>query len=281
MLIAGRGFIGGHLVTALREGDRRVVAAEAHELSSALAALDPEVVIWAAGGRVEDPAVCHEQHVTAPLGAFEAARSLRRFVYLSSGEVYGSQAVPFAETSAPLGTHPYARAKLAGERALSERAAQRAVALDVLRLPIVYGPGQTGRMLVPALVETLLRGERFAMTPGEQTRDFLYVDDVCALVERCLASDAPAGVWNASSGCEVSIREAALTIARAISPTAHEQLDIGALPYRAHEQLRYALDPTRARDAFGWTAQIGLATGVARVVEDARRRAMPDFFARR
>jgi UDP-glucose 4-epimerase len=225
--------------------------------------------------------VCHEQHVAAPLGAFAAAGSLQRFVYLSSGEVYGAQDVPFTETSPPRGTHPYAEAKLAGERALSEHAARRGVALAVLRLPIVYGPRQTGPMLVPSLVATLLRGERFAMTRGEQTRDFLYVDDVCALVERCLAHDAPAGVWNASGGREISIREAALTIARAVSPAAHEQLDIGALPYRAHEQLRYVLDASRARDALGWTAQVELATGVARVVEDARRRATVDFFADR
>jgi UDP-glucose 4-epimerase len=275
VLIAGRGFIGGHLAAELQQGDGRVVAAEAHEMSSALAQLDPEVIIWAAGGRASDPAVCREQHVASPLRAFEAARSLRRFVYLSTGEVYGSQDVPFEESLPPRGTHPYAKAKLAGERALSERAAQRAIALDVLRLPIVYGPRQTGSMLVPALVERLLRGERFAMTRGEQTRDFLYVDDVCALVRRCLARDAPSGVFNASGGREVPVREAALTIARAVGPEAHDLLDIGALPYREHEQMRYALDASRARESLGWTPRVELAAGVARVVEDARRRLAP------
>jgi nucleoside-diphosphate-sugar epimerase len=272
VLIAGRGFIGEHLVGGLEAGGGRVVAAGAHELWSALAELDPEVIVWAAGSRAEDPAVCREQHVTSPVRAFEAAGSLRRFVYLSSGEVYGAQGVPFEESRPLQGTHPYAQAKIAGERALLERAAGRSVALYVLRLPIVYGPRQTGSMLVPALVERLLRGERFAMTRGEQTRDFLYVEDVCALVGRCLSSDAPPGVFNASGGREVPVREAALTIARAVSPEACALLDVGALPYREHEQMRYLLDASRAREGLGWTPRVELATGVARVVEDARRR---------
>ncbi len=185
--------------------------------------------------------------------------------------MYGSQEAPFTESLPLKGESPYARAKVAGERALSERAQARGGALDILRLPIIYGPGQVGGMLVPSLVDSLLRGARFPMTSGEQTRDFLFVDDVCTLVQRCLAQGAPASVFNASGGCEVSIRDAARAIARAVSREASALLDIGALPYREHEQMRYALDASRARQVLGWTPQVDFATGVERVVEAARR----------
>ncbi len=273
MLIAGDGFIGRHLMSALPQHPIDVAMGTEHDLFDVLDEVDPEAIVWAAGFRSADAQVCQAGHVHAPLRAFEAAKSLRRFVYLSSGEVYGSQEVPFTESQPLLGESPYARAKIAGEVELAQRAQERRVALDVLRLSVVYGPGQTGNMLVPALIAQLLRNERFAMTGGEQTRDFIFVSDVCELVACCLAEEAPTGIFNASGGVEMSIEEAARTVAGAVSSVASSQLDIGALPYRENEQMRYALDATHARETFGWLPNVDFQTGVELVVQDARRAA--------
>jgi UDP-glucose 4-epimerase len=263
VVAGGRGFIGGHVQTILRDGGDDVLAC-GREGVAAMAGFRPEAVVWAAGGR-EGRHPIDEPHVLAPVAALESCLptgALRRFVYLSSGAVYGSQEVPFREQDEPRPQTPYGRAKLEGERRLGEAAAGSGVALTVLRAAVVYGPGQAGPMFVPAVLDALRARRRCPLTPGAQTRDFLFVLDLGELVRRCLRPDAPAGIYNAGTGREIVLADAARAIARAVGEGSEALLDFGVLPYRQHEQMRYVLDPRRARDAFVWTAGTAFEEGV-------------------
>jgi nucleoside-diphosphate-sugar epimerase len=189
---------------------------------------DGDLLVWAAGGRAGD---LEEDHVHA---AVRAARRVRQVVYLSSGEVYGAQPPPFTEDLPLLGDSPYARAKIAGEQALPGAA--------ILRPAVVYGPGQQGEQLIPAMLRARAERKAFRMTRGEQTRDFVHVDDVAAAV---VLVAGRAGVYNCGTGVETRVIE----VARAVLPA--ELIDAGALPYRPNEQMRYALDASRLA-ALGW-----------------------------
>ncbi|MBZ0236918.1 MAG: NAD(P)-dependent oxidoreductase [Deltaproteobacteria bacterium] len=227
LVAGGRGFIGARAVSA--------AAAAGHE-AGILEHGDDAAAVCGAGW---DALVC------AALGHLP---SLTRVVYLSSGETYGAQDVPFVEDAPLLGTSPYALAKIEGERALTSACASRGVDLTILRPSVVHGPGQRGPMFLPSLEHALAHDERFAMTAGEQTRDLVHVDDVAAAI--VLALTGPAGTYNISSGTELTLRDLALTIAtRAGKP---HLLAIGALPYRPNEQMRYLLSPARASTTLGW-----------------------------
>jgi nucleoside-diphosphate-sugar epimerase len=267
----GRGFIGRHLATALRAGGHAVLACEQEGLADdarLLRGFAPEALVWAGGTRAGDPAALHEMHVAAPLANLEAcAATLRRLVYLSSAEVYGPDApVPFREEQPPRPASEYACAKWRAEAALAERCAALGVRLVVLRPAVVYGPGQTGPAFVPQLLAALAAGRRFPMTAGQQTRDFLHVADLCALVDRALAPAAPAGLYNAGTGDERRLldvaRLGAALAEETIRPGAAALLEPGALPYRSSEQWRYVLDPTRARERLGWQAATPLEAGL-------------------
>ncbi len=253
----GHGFIGARLVDALS-------GAEAFGRAGPSGSYD--AVVWAAGHRSSDAAALEAEHVSAPLAALAHVRPGGRFVYLSSGEVYGPNAVPFREDQAPDPRSPYALAKLRGERALADAAADAGVMIAVLRLAVVYGPGQAGTMLLPTLLATLRAGRRFAMTPGEQTRDFVHVDDVVALVRAALVEAASAGLYNGGTGVESSIAEVARTLALLVGgEAAVALLGVGDMPYRENEQMRYLLDGTRARVALGWLPRVALADGLRRL----------------
>ena len=248
LVAGGRGFIGARAVSAAAAAGHEAGILEHGDDAAAVCGAGWDALVWAAGARRATLEENRVDHVAAPLAALGHLPSLTRVVYLSSGETYGAQDVPFVEDAPLLGTSPYALAKIEGERALTSACASRGVDLTILRPSVVHGPGQRGPMFLPSLEHALAHDERFAMTAGEQTRDLVHVDDVAAAI--VLALTGPAGTYNISSGTELTLRDLALTIAtRAGKP---HLLAIGALPYRPNEQMRYLLSPARASTTLGW-----------------------------
>lgn len=263
----GGGFIGRAVAEALgrarvfpfgREGMSKQTCPEVH------------VLVWAGGGRDGGEAELAEAHVSAPLRALAvaAARGARRVVYVSSGEVYGLQPVPFVEDAQRLGDTAYARAKIRGEDEVRAAASRLGLEVVIVRPGVVYGPGQRPGMLIPSLLAALRAGQRFACTPGEQTRDFVHVADVARMIARCAEDGAPAGVYNAATGIESAV--AAVVRALAWRLGGSELVDLGALPYRGSEVMRYVLDPSRAKERLGFVAAVELARGLESVASAAQ-----------
>lgn len=269
----GRGFLGKAIARALERAGWRVSVSG----REGAAAADEEVLLWCAGGRggrEGAPAALWHVHVEAACAAVSARPALRQLVYVSSGEVYGEQAAPFGEEAPLLGKSPYALAKIRGEDALSALCWQRDVALTIVRPSLIYGPEQAPAMLLPAAIRALLDGEPFATTAGEQTRDWIFVDDVAAAVA-AICARPPAqlrGVYNLSSGQERSVRSALTAAAALVGGRAPALLQWGALPYREHETMRYALASARARQDLAWAPRTSFEEGLAVSVAAARGR---------
>ena len=254
----GGGFIGHRLCAALATHGRWPVPF-GREGPPAVAC---DALVWAAGGRGDDVAAMTEAHMAAPLRALLALRP-RRIVYLSSAEVYGKIPAPFREDDAASPETVYGTAKQAGEVTLGVACEALRCALVVLRPTVVYGPGQAPKMLLPDALAAMRAGRKFQATAGIQTRDFLHVDDLAALVLRCLDDDAPPGLYNAGSGRETPVREALWLLADALGPNARDLLELGAIPTRAGEAMRYAVDTTRCEQRLGWRAPTPLEAGLA------------------
>lgn len=268
LVAGGHGFIGRRIVELLVERGHDVLASGKGDTET-VAAGGFDAVVWAAGGRVSDLESGLEVHARSPARVLEASGATK-FVYLGSGESYGLVDVPFREDQPLRGTSPYARAKIAGEQAVGEAAAKFGVGAYLLRLGVVFGPGQKGQMLVPALLGALTQRRRFPMTRGDQTRDVIYVDDACRLIVRCLDEDAPAGVYNVGTGRETPVIDVVTRVtqeaSRLIGTDLMPLLEAGAIPYRDGEQMRAVLDVTRARDLLGWTAEVPLDVAIEQTV---------------
>jgi nucleoside-diphosphate-sugar epimerase len=268
LVAGGHGFIGryvvrlakerGHEVTVSGRGDTDVTAAEGFD-----------AVVWAAGGRVQDVEVGAEVHARAPARILQASGA-SRFIYLGSGEAYGLQDVPFTEAATLKGSSPYSRAKVLGEQTVAEAALNFGVAAYLLRPAVVFGAGQKGQMLVPALLNSLRQRRHFQMTRGEQTRDVIHVDDVARLIVRCLDEDAPPDIYNVGTGVETRVIDVVTKVVEEASKKMGSDLmpllEAGAIPYRDGEQMRYVLDVSRARDKLGWKAEVPLDDGIERTV---------------
>jgi nucleoside-diphosphate-sugar epimerase len=133
------------------------------------------------------------------------------------------------------------------------------------RLFQVYGPGQAERALVPAAICAALAGSDFAMTPGEQVRDFVYVDDV---VEGMLVAAMAPGVDGQSLDLGTGIGRVVREVVERIWTLAAGRGAplIGALRYRDSEAMRLVADADRTGRLIDWRARTNLDEGLRQTI---------------
>jgi UDP-glucose 4-epimerase len=139
---------------------------------------------------------------------------VRRVVFISSGAVYGEQKdQPVCENAIPQPRSPYAVSKLAAEYYVRTIGRLWGIETVCLRVFNAYGPGQTLPPVHPPVIpnflrQSILEGTLVVHGDGNQTRDYVYLDDVVNAM--CAASTAPGVndcVINVGSGVETSVRE--------------------------------------------------------------------------
>jgi UDP-glucose 4-epimerase len=220
---------------------------------------------------IHSPLENHEVNASATLGLLNAARSkgVKRFVYVSSSEVYGAaRTVPITEDHPTLPMTVYGASKLAGEaytRAFWETYRYPTV---VLRPFNAYGPrchheGDSGEVIPKFLLRCLAGRPMVVFGDGTQTRDFTFVGDTAAGILAAGVSDRSVGqTINLGSGKEIQIRELATTIAQALG---RPQAEIMHVEPRPGDVLRLLADSSKARQILQFEPTVALRDGLTRV----------------
>ncbi len=249
------------------------------ELVEVMARRRPQVVFHLAAQAdvrvsVERPVFDAEVNILGTLRVLEGARAAgtSRVVFAASGgTLYGdTDELPIRESHPHRPLSPYGVSKKAAIDYLVAYRELHAVEFCALALANVYGPrqdphGEAG--VVAIFADRLLRGEPVTIFgDGEQTRDFVYVDDVVDAFVRA-ASRGGGLVLNIGTGREVSVNQLAATMMAACgggSSPVHA-------PPRPGELRRNALDSERAALHLGWRPWTELPEGIARVLAHLRR----------
>ncbi|OWY61632.1 hypothetical protein B7486_62755 [cyanobacterium TDX16] len=192
----------------------------------------------------------------------------------SGGTIYGEpapEALPVTEDHPQHPVSPYGVAKKVGGDYLFALHALHGLAYTSLALANVYGPrqdphGEAG--VVAIFAGRLLAGEPCTVFgDGEQTRDYVYVDDVVdAFVRAATAADG--ALLNIGTGVETSVNDLYTSMAAAIGSDAAA---VNA-PARPGELARSALDPSLAGEQLGWTPGTTLDQGTAKTIDWFRSR---------
>jgi len=284
--LAGAGFrvrVVDNLVNGRRENlddvldqDIELIVADVRDLSSMGSLLcDVDVVFHLAclGVRhsIHSPIENHEVNASATLGLLNAARnnSVKRFVYVSSSEVYGTaRTAPITEEHPTLPMTVYGASKLAGEsytRAFWETYRYPTV---VLRPFNAYGPrchheGDSGEVIPKFLLRCLAGKPMVIFGDGTQTRDFTFVGDTARGILAAGLSDASIGqTINLGSGREIQIRELATTIARTVGRADAEIVHVEPRP---GDVLRLLADSSKAKKLLQFESTVPLREGIARL----------------
>ena len=268
----------------LRVGDVRDPAA----LAAALADVDEVFHLACLNLRrsLRHPEESHEVNATGTLRLLEATRrvGVRRFLHVSSSEVYGSCAGGPRRRRGMDEDHPtrpttaYGAAKLAGEA--YARAYHRAYGLPVVivRPFNAYGPrshheGDAGEV-IPRFIVRALAGRPLAVFgDGRQSRDFTHVRDVARGLRLAAACGAAVGeTLNLGSGREIPVG----VLARAIRGLCgRPQLPIVHQAPRPGDVRRLRADAGRARRLLGWAPQVAWEEGLGELVAELDRRRPP------
>jgi len=304
LVTGGAGFIGSHLVEAvLREPGVRAVLVLDNLRNGSLENLvavaddprlevlvddvtDPAAVERAVAGAdvvmhlaclgvrhsLHSPLENHRVNAEGTLLLLEAARAsgVRRFVHVSSSEVYGTaQYAPMDELHPTWPETVYGGSKLAGEA--YARAAFRTHGLPVVvaRPFNTYGPrshfaGDSGEVIPRTIVRALCGLPALIFGDGEQTRDFMHVTDTAAGLLALARCDAGVGrTVNLGAGTEVSINELVRTVSAAVGRpdlVAHHDEP------RPGDVRRLLVDNTVMTALTGFRPRVGFAEGIADLV---------------
>ena len=160
----------------------------------------------------------------------------------------------------------YGAAKVGAELVGRSTADDVGVPFVTLRLFNVYGPGENPSRLIPYVVDAVSAGSVADLTPGDQERDFVYVDDVATAFEACgLLNDPVTQAFNVATGIGTTVRDVALEAAQAAGG-GPRSLGFGVRPPREDEPARVVGDASALTEATGWMPQISVAEGVDRTV---------------
>ncbi|MGI8621900.1 MAG: NAD-dependent epimerase/dehydratase family protein [Solirubrobacteraceae bacterium] len=292
LVTGGAGFIGSHVVDALRHAGHEPVVydlrpspwhsdvetvigdlCDTERLTEALAGCDA-VAHLAASADVDevarDPLGAERINSRGTASLLEAARraEVDRVVYASTIWVYSDVDAAVVDEDAPLHppSHLYTATKLAGELYCRSYAELYGLEYTVLRFGIPYGPRARPAAVVPAMVGRALAGEPLTIAgDGLQTRRFVYVEDLAEGVVRGLAPCAANRIYNLVSDEDVSIRRVAETVGAAVGET-----EILYTPGRSGDFGGVEVDGSRAERELGWTASTSFEEGVRRYVASVR-----------
>jgi UDP-glucose 4-epimerase len=219
---------------------------------------------------IHSPEENHEVNATGTLKLLIAARNagVKRFVYVSSSEVYGTaRSVPMTEEHPTSPTTVYGSSKLSGE--CYARAFWRTYGFPavIVRPFNAYGPrchheGDSGEVIPKFLLRCMAGLPMVVFGDGTQTRDFTFVSDTAAGIR--LAGTVAAAVGqtiNLGSGQEICINE----LAQQVAAVAGRSRNIVHDRPRPADVLRLYADCTRAQDVLGFQPTITLEDGLCRL----------------
>jgi nucleoside-diphosphate-sugar epimerase len=183
--------------------------------------------------------------------------------------VAGTMMEPDHEGAAGVAGSPYAVAKAASSAYARMFHVLYGLPVTVLRLFMVYGPGQPVRKLIPHVIVSLSRDEAPTVSSGRWEIDWVYVDDVVDAIVRAIHADGIAGTTlDIGSGELVTMRAVVERLAELVgSPTRPR---FGAQDDRPNEVPR-AADVETTRAVLGWTGATSLDDGLLRTIEWYRR----------
>lgn len=221
---------------------------------------------------IEDPRHDCLNNVIGTLNYLEAARwkKVKRFIFASSGAPVGECEPPIHEEVVPHPVSPYGASKLAGEAYCSAYFRTFGVETVALRFGNVYGPlsGQKNSV-VAKFIKRAMEGKPLEIYgDGQQTRDFIYIDDLINSIRLSSISDGVGGeIFQIATRKETTIIELVDKLIALMSDYGYENIKMLHTDPRPGDVQRNFSDTSKAQKQLDWRAEIELSDGFKQTVK--------------
>jgi len=297
LVTGGAGFIGSHLTDKLIEQGHQVVLidnlstgrkenlnpkAKFYELDICDSGISqifqeekPEIVFHFAAQidvrkSVKNPVEDAKINILGTLNLLENCRniSVKKFIFTSSGgAIYGdTDIIPTPETHPENPESPYGIAKLTVEKYLYFYQKTFGLNYIALRLANIYGPRQSSKGeagVIAVFCNKMLKNEQAIINgEGEQTRDFVYLNDVVEAALLAMKKEK-SGIYNIGTAKETNINE----IFRKIKEITNSNCKEIHGPSKLGEQKRSCLDYSKAKEELNWQPKYSLDNGLKETIK--------------
>lgn len=244
------------------------------EIFEALDDFEPEVVIDFAGqGMVAESWIHPEQWYQTNIvskvrfhNLLRQAKWLKKYIRISTPEVYGSQESLLKETWQFNPSTPYAVSHAAIDMSL--RAFHQRYQFPVIftRFANFYGPGQQLYRIVPRTIINALLGKKLQLHGGGKSiRAFIHGSDVADGIIRAASIGSPGEIYHFSSEKFYSIREVVEIICKRLNVEFSSVVEVA--PDRPAKDQAYLMDSSKARTELGWSDGYSFERGIDETID--------------
>jgi UDP-glucose 4-epimerase len=276
------GFIGSHLLERLMQEEIEVFGASRSTSGIDVTKWDDvkdiaskNVLFHLAGltnvpASFQNPRDFYTSNILGTLNMLEWCRvnDVKKMVY-SSTFVYGPPIYLPVDESHPIApNNPYSSSKYLGEQLCETYCRDYGLDIVILRLFNIYGPGQKGNFLIPAILEQL-SGGNVSLADSRPKRDYLYIDDVVDAF-LCASNSSVKGcnIFNIGTGRSFSVNDIANILAELFLNITGKIVDIG---YRDSIRNCEIIDTVakieKAERILNWYPKTDIKTGLEKTLK--------------
>jgi dTDP-glucose 4,6-dehydratase len=196
-------------------------------------------------------------------------KSVERFIHISTSEVYGTAlTVPMMEDHPLNPTSPYAGAKAGADRLVYSYSVTYDIPVIIIRPFNTYGPNQHLEKVIPRFITSAILDEPLTVHgSGNNTRDWLYVTDLCQALDKVIHADlekVKGQVINLGTGKDTSINQIANMV---LSHFNKPQASITKTPDRYGQVAKHVAGVEKARQILNWKATTDFNKGLTATIK--------------
>ena len=195
---------------------------------------------------------------------------IRRFVHISTDEVYGEVSATDAEcveTRVLTPTNPYAATKAAAEHLVFSYHHSFKLPVVVVRGNNVYGPRQYPEKVIPRFITLLADNKKCTIHgEGKTIRNFIHVDDVSSAVDTILTHGVNGDIYNIGSKNEFSVMDIASKLIQMLNPGDDVTEHVEFVADRNFNDFRYSISNDKLKQ-LGWRESVPFEDGLRQTVD--------------
>lgn len=245
-----------------------------HKLDQILNDFKPEYIVNFAAQSEVAPSWEHPEHwfqtnavaLTSLANLVKEKKFLKKYVHISSPEVYGTCVGTITE-DAPLNpTTPYAASKAAGDLSLFTFQKNFNFPLVMIRATNVYGPRQQLFKIIPRSVLYIMGNKKIELHGGGiAVKSYIHIRDVSCGELLAMENGEIGHIYHLSPDSGISVKDVVQTICKHLKVSFDEATTVA--PERLGQDKAYVIDSTKARKTLGWKPLISLDQGLKQTTE--------------
>jgi len=191
---------------------------------------------------------------------------LKKYIHISTPEVYGSCEGYIKESKSYYPSTPYAVSRAAADMSLHTFFDSYQFPVVFTRAANVYGPGQQLYRIIPRTIFFIKLGKKLQLHGGGVSeRSFIHMQDVADATLRVMKQASPGEIFHIATNNSITIRNLVELICDVMDVHFEDHVDIAE--ERIGKDSAYLLDSSKARITLGWKDQVSLEEGVLTVLQ--------------